>query len=85
MASHGEKLVANEMEAHDPRSLVFVEVADDGIAEVDAEILDVGRTRLAHPEPVQPEQDRHRGVVVVNDLSGKELLPELRAVEPTSF
>ena len=43
--------------------------------QLDAEVLEVGRTRLAYPEPVPPEQDRQGGVVVIEGPCSKKEPP----------
>jgi hypothetical protein len=52
------------------------------VAAFEAEVLDVGRTRVAHSQSVQAEQDGERGVVAVVLLGGEQEHAELGAVQP---
>jgi hypothetical protein len=51
---------------------------------IDAKILDVGATSLAHLEPVEAEQDTQGGVVAVVTLGGEEEGGEFSPIEPPS-
>jgi len=45
--------------------VALAEKAERPVAPFEAEVLDVGGARLAHPQSVQPEQHRERGVLAV--------------------
>jgi hypothetical protein len=70
---HGGGLVAL---AHDP---------ERAVAALDGEVLDVGGTGLADPQPVQPEQHGQRGVSPVVLLGGEQEHAELGAIQATSL
>jgi hypothetical protein len=62
----------------------LVALADDAqgaVSPLEAEVLDVRRARLAHPQAVEAQQDGQGGVGVVNPLGREQELPELGAVE----
>ncbi len=66
----------------DRRRLVpLAENVQRPMAAFDAEVLDVGRARLAHTQPVQAEQHRERSVIAVVLLGGEQEHGELGAVE----
>ena len=52
---------------------------------IKAQVLRVGGTSLADPQPVKAEEHSQRGMVVVVALGGEEKGAELAPVEPSSF
>jgi hypothetical protein len=54
------------------------------VAPLKPEVFDVGRARLAHSQPVEPEEHRQGGVGSVEPFSGEEERAVLSAVEAPS-
>ena len=66
----------------------LVALADDAerpVTTVEAQVLRVGRTGLAHPKPVQAEEHRQGGVVTVVAFGREQEGAEFSAVEATSL
>ena len=67
------------------RLVALPDGAQGAMASVEAEVLGVGRTGLAHPQTVEAQQSRQGGVVGVVALGREEESTELAPVETTSF
>jgi hypothetical protein len=67
------------------RLVALPDDAQGAMAPVEAEVLGVGGTGLAHPQPVETQQSGQGGVVGVVALGREEEPTELAPVETTSF
>ena len=72
-------------ERDDGRLATLAEDPQRAMPAIEAEIADVGVACLAHPQPVQPEQDRERGALVSEVFGGEQEPAELCAVHPVSL
>jgi hypothetical protein len=66
----------------------LVSLAQDSkrpVSSLEAEVLDVRRTGLAHPKPIQAEQGAECSVGVVEALGGEQERPELSAIHPVAL
>jgi len=68
-------------QGNDRRLVALADDAQCQVTPLEAEVLDVGRPRLADPQAVQSEKNRKSGVGVVDPLGGEQKRPQLRAVE----
>lgn len=68
-------------ERDDGRLVALADDAECAVAPLEAQVLDVGGARLAHPQAVQPEQDGQGGMGVVEALGGEDQRSQLGAVQ----
>ena len=70
---HGARRAWHERD--DGRLASLAEDPQRAVPAIEAEIADVGVACLAHPQPVQPEQDRERGALVSEVFGGEQDRP----------
>jgi hypothetical protein len=63
------------------RLVALAEDPEGAVTALEPEVLDVGPTRLTHAQPVETQQHRQGGVVMVVALRGEQERRELGAVE----
>ncbi len=72
-------------ERDDGRLVALPDDTQGPVPSLEAQVLDVGRAGLTHPEAVEPEKHRQSGVSSVEALCGEEEGTKLGAVEPSGI
>jgi hypothetical protein len=72
-------------ERHQAWLVAFAKDPERPMPVIEGDVLDVRRTRFAHAQSVEPEQNREGRMIVVETFCRAEERPELPSVEPSAL